>query len=127
MKSIFEYSYFLIYNFAKKYLGEDDIPEFKAFLFLTLIESFWVMNFFIISELIPQLNLKWESFSLFHYITALIVLGLINWFIYLKDKKYLQVYRINNQKQSLVKNLLSLFFFICPVTLPFILISLDIL
>ncbi|MBO6572434.1 MAG: hypothetical protein JJ958_08315 [Balneola sp.] len=127
MKSLFEYVYFLIYDFSKKFLGEDDIPEFKAFLFITLIESIWVINFFLMSELIPQLNLNWESFNLFSYLIAVFVIGFVNWFIYLKEKKYLQIYKANNQKRSLKKNSIVLSFLIFPIINPIILFLLNIL
>lgn len=100
--------YFSIYRFCKKYLGEDDIPEFKASNFLTLVEFFWATNIFLALGLITNNNIGFQDLSVFGLVIFFAAVGLFNWSYFVKSEKYLTMELDYVTRESKLLSLINL-------------------
>lgn len=106
--------YLYLYQFCKKYLGKEDIPEFKAVSILTIVETFWFMSIFIMLGFFSSKDIDLEDLPIENLIVLSIAFLAINYFSFIHQKKYVLIENTLEQNFSKISKAMNLLFLVSP-------------
>lgn len=123
MLSVYNFLYYRLYKIAKKteekWATSMRMPEWVAVHSIVLLIFFNLMTIFIffkgVVRALNDFKLEFE-----HIIMTIAILYIINYFLFLKKRKYLILEKKLDKKQQTIKNTFIIFYIVISLVLLFV-------